>query len=190
MIGLSLNFKKLFLVLILFCGIVGCECFNAGTEWNIDSFTVSISDKNDNPPLNGIIEGDSIKLQLMFEAEFVEINSNPFKGLMSSALATSCEEPGDDGLNDKIANFLISSNAEFNEIPIGESLNDRVVVNGNKSITDWISTSNSWVFRHREFADLIFIEKPERSSNHTFTLRFILESGEIIEQKTDVIQWN
>ena len=186
-----MKFKKITLVLILFSGIIGCDCFTAGSEWNIDSFNVSIFDKNGNLPLNGIIEGDSIKIQIMFEPEFVEFYSNPFKGLMNSALATSCEEPGDNGLKDKIENFFITSNSEFNEIPIGESLNEFIIVNNRKkSIADWISTSDTWMFRYGNFSELVFIEKPEISSTHIFTLKFVLESGNTIEQSTEEIQWN
>lgn len=185
-----MNLKKLALVVILFSGIIGCDCFNGGTEWNINDFSVLALDKNDNLPVNGIIEGDSIRLQITFEAEFLAVNSNPFTGFMSSALATSCPDPGDDGLNDKIKSFSVSSNAPFNAVPAGASLNELIIANRRESIADWLADSDSWSFQFHWFSELTFIEKPEAASKHIFTLKFVLESGKIIEQTTDEIQWN
>lgn len=185
-----MRFKKYILVLVLFSGILGCECFNAGTEWDIEGFSVSIFDKHGNNPTNGIIEGDSIRILITFEAEFVEFNSKPFRGLMNSAYATSCEEPGDDGLKNEIESFIVTSNSDFNEISAGEPLNELLIANSKKTIIDWISNSHSWMFRYDKFGELMFIEKPEISSSHIFTLKFVLESGEIIKQNTDEIQWN
>ena len=184
-----MKIKKVILFLVLYTGIIGCGCLNGGTEWNIEDFSVRVIDKNANPPLNGIIEGDSLTLLIQFEAEFVESNSNPLNGLMSSALATTCEEPGDDGLNDKIKNFFLTSTAKFNEIPIGESLTALVSVNG-ESITEWISDSDFWMYNYDSNSGLTFLEKPEASSKHIFTLRFVMESGRTIERSTSEIQWN
>ena len=65
-----------------------------------------------------------------------------------------------------------------------------IVNNRKKSIADWISTSDTWMFRYGNFSELVFIEKPEISSTHIFTLKFVLESGNTIEQSTEEIQWN
>jgi len=185
-----MNIKKLVLVSLLFSGILGCGCFNDGSEWNIESFTVSIFDKNGMQPTDGVIEGDSIVLEVFFEPEYVEFNANPLSGLMSSAIATTCEEPGDDGLNITVNSFLITSNADFNETPAGESLNEFIIVNGNLSLEEWIEISHRWGYQNYGRSGLTFIEKPGDSSSHIFILQFVMESGEIIEQKTEEIQWN
>ncbi len=183
-----MKIKKVILFLVLFTGIIGCGCLNGGTEWNIEDFSVTVVDKNGTPPVNGIVEGDSLRLRMAFEAAFVEINSNPFNGLMSSALATTCEEPGDHGLDDEVKNFFLTSNAKFNEIPIGESLLGLVSVGG-ESILEWISDSDFWVYREIP-PTILFLEKPEAASKHIFTIKFVMESGRTIERSTSEIQWN
>lgn len=185
-----MSIKKIFSLLILFSGVLACECFNAGSEWNIDSFDILTLDKQDNFPSNGIIEGDSVKLLLTFEAEFVEFISNPLSGLMNSAHATSCEQAGDEGLNDKVADFIITSNSDFNEIQSGTPLNDVLIVNGKKSITEWILNSDFWQFRYDSSVELLFKERPEISSVHVFNLKFIMESGKTVEQNTGELQWD
>ncbi|MCC6724264.1 MAG: hypothetical protein IT258_07100 [Saprospiraceae bacterium] len=185
-----MEFKKVILVLVLFSGILGCECFNAGTEWNIKDFAISIVDNQNLSPVNGVIEGDSAQLIIIFEAEFVEATTNPLKGLINSAYATSCEEPGDDGLKDEIASFIVTSNSDFNGIEPGGSLNEKLAVYGRKPLEQWISSSASWMFSYDRMVELIFIEKPEASSTHIFTVKIEMESGKIIEQNTDEIQWN
>lgn len=184
-----MELKKTILVFIFFTGIIGCECFNGGTEWNISSFEVDISDKLYNEPSNGIIEGDSVRLLTTFEAEFLSFYSNPLNGLMNSAYATTCEEPGDEGLNDKVKGLIITSNSDFNDIPAGESLNELITVNRQK-IKDWIFRSENWSFRSRRMNEFIFLEQPEIGSNHIFTIQFTMESGKILEQDTEAVQWN
>lgn len=185
-----MSVKKISLLIVLFSGILGCECFSGGSKWNIDSFEVSISDKNYGPPVDGMLSGDSIGMTISFEAEFVALNVNPFSGLMTSAYATSCEEPGDRGLEDKITSFTVTSSSAFNDIPNGESLNEFLALSGGSSISDWIDNSDGWNFNRSRWVDFVFTEKPEPTSIHRFTLRFALESGTIVEQTTEEIQWN
>jgi hypothetical protein len=186
----KMKFKKTLLFLILFTGILGCECFNAGSKWNIDSFNVSIYDKQYKAPVDGVIEGDSVQLEIIFEAEFVDISTNPLSVILSSAYATSCESPGDDGLKDKIKNFVVTSDSDFNGIKFGEPLNGILTNESGESIDDWISNSDSWDYSNFRRIYLMFIEKPEPLSSHIFTIKFIMESGNTIEQKTEEIQWN
>ncbi len=182
--------KEAILFLLLFSGLLGCECFDAGTEWNIDGFELSILDKNDNYPFNGMVEGDSVKLTITFAAEFVDLYTNPFRELQYSAFATSCAKPGDDGLNDDIEHFKLYSSADFNSIPAGEPLNELLLVNGRKSIVEWLESSKNWAFRFHNFSELVFTERPEVASTHMFTIQVILRSGETMERSTDEIQWN
>jgi hypothetical protein len=184
------NTKKFIAFLILFSGILGCECFYGGTEWNVARFHSDIRDKMGNPPSHGIIEGDSVKLFITFEAEFVEHIPNPFQAFMNSAYATSCTYPGDDGIQDKIISFVVTSNSDFNTIEAGKPLNELLLVNRKKSIEDWIAGCDSWMFRHEPPAELLFIEKPTIPGKHVFTLKLETVSGEIFEEITEEIQWN
>ena len=136
-----MKFKKLFLFFLLFTGIIGCGCFNAPEEWNIENFEAFVVDKNNQSPVNGIIEGDSLTLEIFFEATFVETFQNPLHGLLNAAWALSCEDPGHLGLEDKVEQFIITSNTEFNEVPIGDPLNEFILTRRNQLISEWISES-------------------------------------------------
>ena len=185
-----MKFKKIVLFLILFSGIIGCQCFTSGSAWNIEGFTFEILDKEGNIPVNGTIEGDSVKLLITFEADFVGNITNPLSGFMNSAYALTCEEPGDYGLENNIESLIVTSNSKFNDIPAGESLNNILQVNGSKSIEEWISKSKSWMFRYDNLGHLVLTDKPETSSVHIFTLEIEMESGVTIKQETKEVQWD
>lgn len=182
--------KKLLVLFVLLSGILGCGwCDGIKLEWNIVDFEVRVFDKTNYMPSNGMIEGDSVKLVLDFSAEFVESGFVNEFSLITSAYAFQCPFPGEDGLKDAIRSFSVSSNADFNSIKAGESLNAICKVYGLVSIDEWISYSEDWFHSSYSQAQLVLMEVPESNVKHTFLIEIEFESGRTVQGTAEEIQW-
>lgn len=179
--------KKLIAFLILFNGCSGC-CDESGSQWNVNDFNVSIADSFNSPPVDGIIEGDSAQIIITFSPEFVESYSKFSIQLINSAYALSCDDPGSYGLQDRIDEFKITSNMNFNEFDAGESLNDIIRVN-NLPITDWLGKSHTWQFYGVETTNLWITQKPSSPVDRKFLIEIKFASGNTISRETDEILW-
>ncbi len=186
-----MNMKKTILLIVLVSGFIGCECFNAGTQWNIKTIELILKDKNRTVIENGIVQGDSLMIEILFSADFVLEKDRNFQiGIIPTANATSCESPGDYGLQDVVKKIEITSNSDFNTIERGNSLNEIIEVNGYKKVDEWAAISNSWEFNAMHFNYFLFKDRPMIGSSHIFKVKIELESGRIIEQETEQIKWN
>ncbi len=183
-----MNIKRILSVIILFVGIFGCECFSPPEEWKILDVEISIHDGEWFATSNGSVAGDSVYLQFRYEEEFVE-NLFPSGVFINQAFATSCADPGHEGLSDPIENLVITSSVDFNNIKKGEPLNDIILVNGEESIEDWIARSEDWEHLWIESHGLLFMEQPTIAQTHVFTATFTMRSGRMVEGETEPVLW-
>ncbi len=181
--------KKLILMLVFVSGIFGCICSDVKDKWNIADLELSVSDKDFNNPVAGLIRGDSINLEIRFVPEFVDgnsFNSNPF---INSLNATSCDDDGKKGMKDGISNFNVTSDSLFNSFQAQESLNSIIRVSGVTPIDDWLSDSDEWIFLRNETALLTITEKPTSTFVGNFIVTIEFDSGNVVEVKSEEIKW-
>ena len=181
--------KKIILLGLLLTGICGCPCFNSSSKWNVKNFTYYIYDLKHASPKNDTIHGDSIILNLVLEPQFVQQEYKTQNIFINTANALTCETPGDQGLMDPIKEFQLTSNAKFNQYEPGELLNNIISIDDSKSIDQFISEDYIWAYNFFQRLDLIITQKPKTGSDHKFKIRFIFESGKVIEKETDLIHW-
>lgn len=182
--------KKTLLLLVLFSGILGCECWYPDEHWKIDELNITIHDSF-GLPIDGIIQGDSVSINLTPEISYLSSVHNPFNGLMGSVYATSCADPGQGGLKDKLASFSLISSADFNGITAGQPLNDLLKSFENETtLAEFLFRWNTEAFTFWNGGFFIFTARPAVGSTHRFTLQLVFESGEIIERSTEEIRWN
>ncbi|GJM32806.1 MAG: hypothetical protein DHS20C18_18070 [Saprospiraceae bacterium] len=141
------------------------------------------------PADQGVIEGDSILLGVLFSPEFigsVQGFANPF---IPSAYATSCSPDGGLGLKDPLTAFTLTSNEKFNDFEAGTSLNEILSVYGEKTIEEWLADADTWEFEYMSRANIVITEKPVDIAIRKFQIKMIFESGIVLEKESEVIQW-
>ncbi|MEM1215190.1 MAG: hypothetical protein AAGJ82_05875 [Bacteroidota bacterium] len=185
-------YKKLMLFLLLTTGMIGCLCPYDDPYWNISSFTMSLTDKSFNAPVNGVITGDSIQLAIQFRAEYVASNAIPIRDfVLGSALASlDCADPGDAGMKDPVTSLTVTSSKIFAGVAAGEPLNDFLFLWRNMMISEWVDKSASWRFSDTRRMPITFTERPTPGSTHTFTVRIETESGTVFENSTEAVRWD
>ena len=118
-----------------------------------------------------------------------------------SALAWSCDEPGEKGLKDKVAAVSFASTGLFNGIAAGQSLEPVVRCSGGLSrykgldfpLSQLADSLNTW--KSGKYGDLnspleLHISpKPRDNARQQFELRIRLESGKEVMQATPEIFW-
>ncbi|MFZ1703298.1 MAG: hypothetical protein WAT79_03070 [Saprospiraceae bacterium] len=185
-----MNTKKGLILAFLLVGFWGCFCPKVESHWNIGSFVTSFYDKQGQAVEDGQIKGDSVRLLVTFVPVFVTNEPNFSNPFIPSVLALSCPYPGDEGMEDYMVDFILFSDKTFNGIPAGESLNDMFVTNNKWTIAEWIWHTKDYPFQNGyQHSEFIFTQTPEKMIPHTFTLRFVLNSGKILEGSSEAIMW-
>ncbi len=186
--------KKLFLI-FLFSGILGCFCRDIPEHWNMEDFEIEVFEKDERLPSENIIKMDSAFMRIQYTADFVEALPLNSLSLINSAYGFSCPDDGFLGLNDQVISLNFTSNADFNEIKAGESLNniiflDRFIFsNSITSVDKIIEILNETDPFNSKFVRFVITEKPESNSKHRFKIRFEFKSGKILEKETEEFQW-
>lgn len=184
--------KTIFLFLVLISGILGMA-FNCCSEtpkyWNISSFEVEFLDNQYAPiPSSGPVTSDSLVLRLHFEPEY--LSQQFFNPFINQAYATSCPDPGELGMKDKLIHINLTSNADFNQFPPGISMAPIIRIQ-NLLLEDWVAKEQYNIFHLDLYWDLILFQKPNSNSNkHSFTLSLTFESGRTESLELPPIQWD
>ncbi len=184
--------KKLISFSIIYCGfsgLFGCFCSDIAEYWNITDIEIVLYDQNGATPMNGTMHGDSIGINIYFVPEFVAKPASTLYPLLNSAWAFSCPFPGDRGLQYRIESFTVTSSADFNTFKAGESLNSIIRIPGGNRIEDLISDKADWSHAYYGRIDLMVTEKPLNTHLHQFIVNIALESGTIVESRSEEILW-
>ena len=174
----------------LFAGIWGC-CGDVKDNWNIDSFNILVFNQDDVRPSNNMLTADSIQLLIGLSASFVsEDNFNLQNPFMKSAYATSCEDDGHLGMDDKISAITVTSSTNFGTIAAGESLNDLVSFEQSRSMMDWADDIANKGFNFNQEVIFVIGQKPFDSQERTFIVTMDFESGKSVTSETEAFVWN
>lgn len=121
-------------------------------------------------------------------------------GLINTALACSCNEPGDGGWKFPIQQIDIFSNKDFNSTLLANTSLNSIMTVFNSSQSTPLADANQEDFRRLEFTrDIsssshfkIFTTEQADELNvpHIFTIQFTKSNGEIISTQTPPITWN
>lgn len=186
--------KKIFLMAILFTGVVGCFCTDIDPYWNLDDYVVQLADTDLATLELEEYEADTLVLNL--QSTYTTVASLPL--MMNTAYALTCEEAGHKGMDDPITSVEISSSAQFNEYAPGELLNDIVIVNEESYTTESVTIIDDFVSRSKDMGidfgggpiiDFYITEKPADSLAHQFTVKMGFLSGKTIEKQSESIIW-
>ncbi len=128
---------------------------------------------------------------------FLAENNSPCwnLGLINTATACSCAEPGDAGWKFPIQQIEIFSNKDFNSsLPANTSLNSIMTVNDSgQTIPLEDATQETFPQLQRENSNLsIFTsDRPDDLNEpHIFTIQFTKSNGEMISSESPPITWN
>lgn len=182
--------KKFIITTLLSTGFLGfgaCTCDDYIPYWNITDYNITVSDPWHNSPVNGVIETDTLRIDLDFETQFLTEQRAGF--FLNTALAMQkCPEDGDEGMKDLLTGFTIVSDAPFNDFQPGLPLNALVLINETIPVEDWVQSMQH--ADHYERITLYITEKPEEFKQHKFTISMSFASGKVIAKETEKVIWN
>lgn len=181
--------KKTTTILFLFIlSMISCECFKS-TQWKMTGFSIDVQNTQAQSIVNNEIAGDSLNLICFFAADFAENVPVQTSFLIPTLMATSCTSSGDGGMFDPVVDVQITTDSTFNDIDSGGSINEIILVNGNKTIPEWLMTTENLSFEFHNRTDFLITQKPESSQNYSFKIRMELESGLVFSDSTQVFIW-
>ena len=178
--------KKVLLAFLLTTGILSCLCGDANPFWNVTDFDFEFINDQNEWSTSDTITQDSMTFIVDFDFEYLSsINMNDL--FITAAAATSCPDPGTDGMKDPITNIILTCNEDYNGITAGESLATIVKHNnieGFQGFTDQVAT-----YPAVDFFNFTVIEKPSSLDSFKFNLLLEFESGTNLSRETGYIFW-
>lgn len=144
-----------------------------------------------------IVHTDTVEIGITFDSRFIaESHESPV--IQNSLFAMRCNDPGENGLADKVKSVKISSYYQFNEIPTDSSLNQyfkfRSVdyLNGvpdqpMNELIDLLNTGYCYFFDYPIF--FVIDSKPLNNEQQKFKFEIIFESGRSIIKESPEFYW-
>lgn len=189
------SFEKIYVMkfirflLLFFClGLIPICCCHVKSRWNFVAVSLFFRQGSFGEPLTNDNEIHSDTAYLWMVADPLFVQNRYSLSTTEPLFGTSCPFPGDEGLIDSVVSIQLFSDASFNNVPSGESLNQKVLVSNyypldSMPIYTNHSSPESWN------SPLFFLEKPALDQPHTFTLRITQQSGKIIEAQSPTVVW-
>jgi len=178
--------KKVLLIFVFATGILGCLCKDVQPFWNVTDFQLEFLNDELEWASSDTVTVDSLSFIIDFDIQFIAENS--FQSLfVSTANATSCPDPGEDGMQNAITNMTLTSNEDYNGTLAGESLNPIVSHNGVEGFQEFVS--NAANYPAVDFIGFIVHEKPIGVDSFKFNLQIDFQSGNSLSQETGYIFW-
>ena len=136
---------------------------------------------------------DSIYLSYDLMGECVAWQNNNFSFLVSQAQATSCKCNfcGEQGMKNKVAEIVISSDSIYNNIPANQSLNHLFKVETANASTLPFDSVKALINRPPTYYGFrtFITTKPGNNKGHIFKLKMRFENGEEIFVDSRRITW-
>lgn len=189
--------KKTIFSFLLSTGLLGvlfsCYCKEVKPFWDVTTIETNVYDVNNNPPISGQINTDSLLIEIELSSRFLSYQA-PNNLFINSCQATpKCQTDGHEGMKDKLTDIIITSDQDFNNYTAGQSLSLTTTID-NQSINTWISNQNYnfliYYFSPKPRIQLLLTEKPTNLSTHNFTVKMVFDSGRTVETQTGAITWN
>lgn len=177
-----------FFLLFLFLGLLPICCCDVKSRWNFSSISLQFREGSWNEPLviANEIHSDTASMVILVDPFFVQ---NSYSLATTAPLfGTSCPSPGEEGLIDTVISVQLFSDAAFNNVSPGESLNQKVRVSNYYPLDSMPFYGNHSAPENWN-SPLFFLEKPALDLPHTFTLRITQQSGRIVEAQSPTVVW-
>ena len=175
------SLSTIFLTLIIWLGLPSCiKCPNF---WKVDGIDISFYDAASERHFSfGDIQSDSLEILVSFVQETYgeKCFFSP-----NAAYAWSC---GDPILENSYIAIDITSNADFNEVPAGASLKEKIFLDDNVSIDSIIPWMLQQGQMNRSSFTLKTKEKPD-STKHVFTISIMERDSTEITGSSGEINW-
>ncbi len=182
--------KKRLLTILFASGLlalVSCICKDIKPFWNITDYQIVPLNQDLTQPPTDTIRTLELVLRIDLNVEFLSSWAPHLP--VSNCLATSCEDPGYEGMKDQLTSLTVTSNALFNGKPIGSSLNDIAHFYGQTPVSDWVALLG---VREPDLYTPLYLyltEKPLDNHTHQFTITTTFESGATISQSSPTVVW-
>ncbi|MFK7757124.1 MAG: hypothetical protein AB8B53_09360 [Flavobacteriales bacterium] len=200
-----MNSIKSILLLLAFLGLIPGCCPDVDPFYRPTEMTVSpIWNNMSYDDLETVIIEEAVGFELWIEfskKEYLAQHSNPFT-FTSRVMATQpCPEDGHEGLKSPVNSLTITSSADFQGIPTGESINDffhrlepsGADENGNQSFEQQSVDSELGRFHYlshfEEYLPLHLTELPGNNLEHQFTVLLIFEDGTSLSGTSSEVQF-
>ena len=178
--------------LLIIDGCVNCNCPEITLKYfDYRKIEIAVDDKTLDP-------NDNLSFQFTLDSiYFLAENNLPCwnLGLINTAAACSCNEPGDSGWKFPIQQIDIFSNKDFNSsLPANSSLNSIMTVYSSNQTTLLVEATQEIFIELQWESSNLSIFTSQRPDNlnepHIFTIHFTKSNGEIISSQTPPITWN
>lgn len=179
--------KKGLLFFILTTGILSCLCKNVLPYWTVTNYDIAFLNDSGEWASTDTVTVDTLDIIVDFNFQYVSEVS--FQGFFANtAMATSCENDGYQGMKDPITNITLTANQDFNSFTAGESLNSIVQHNGQEGFQDFVDQVSD--FPAVDFFSFRVVEPPMNNMDSLrFNLKLEFSSGLDQESESDNIFW-
>jgi len=178
--------KKLLLAFVFATGILGCLCDDVNPFWRINDFQLEFLNDDSEWSTTDSVTIDSLNFIVDFDFDFVAENTLP-NFFIPTAAATTCPDPGEDGIKDAITAMTLTSNEDYNGTPAGESLDAIITHNGVQGFQDFVD--NISIYPAVDFIGFIVHEKPMGVDSFKLNLQIDFASGNSMSKETGFIFW-